>query len=111
VLVAPYVSVTQSAVVQLAYGFGKPIIATDVGDFAAIIQHERTGLIVPPGDAPSLAAALKRFFEQNLAEQMQNEVFAVREQFSWRRINEVIDEVVLKSNGSGVRQTSLVGNR
>ena len=36
------------------------IVATDVGDTRAVIEHERTGLLIPPGDTPALTAALER---------------------------------------------------
>jgi glycosyltransferase involved in cell wall biosynthesis len=37
-----------------------PIVATDVGGNAEIVQHEQTGLVVPPTDVPALAAAIGR---------------------------------------------------
>ncbi len=39
---------------------GLAIVATDVGDTRAVIEHERTGLLIPPGDTPALTAALER---------------------------------------------------
>jgi glycosyltransferase involved in cell wall biosynthesis len=39
------------------------IVATDVGGVAEIIENERDGLIVPPRDAPALAAAITRLLE------------------------------------------------
>lgn len=38
----------------------RPVIATQAGGAAEIIQHEQTGLLVPPGDVAALAAALQR---------------------------------------------------
>jgi glycosyltransferase involved in cell wall biosynthesis/O-antigen/teichoic acid export membrane protein len=37
---------------------GVPVIATDVGDVADAVGHGLTGLLVPPGDAAALAAAI-----------------------------------------------------
>jgi glycosyltransferase involved in cell wall biosynthesis len=93
VVVLPYRSVTQSAVVQLAFGFGKPVIATRVGDLAEVISHERTGLIVPPADPGALAAALRRYFEEGLAAEMEAKVLVRRERFSWSRVDEVVEQV------------------
>jgi glycosyltransferase involved in cell wall biosynthesis len=37
-----------------------PIVATNVGGAADIVTHEEHGLLVPPGDASALAAAVRR---------------------------------------------------
>jgi glycosyltransferase involved in cell wall biosynthesis len=37
---------------------GIPAVATDVGGVAEAVLHARTGLLVPPGDADTLAAAM-----------------------------------------------------
>ena len=49
-------------VVNEAFHQGVPVIATDAVGAAAggLVQHERTGLIVPAGDAAALRAALRR---------------------------------------------------
>src|SRR5690606_35992876 len=39
---------------------GLPVVASDVGDLAALVRHGETGLLCPPGDPPALAAALAR---------------------------------------------------
>jgi glycosyltransferase involved in cell wall biosynthesis len=52
-------------VVNEAFHQGVPVIATDAVGAAAggLVQHERTGLVVPAGDARALAAALRRLRE------------------------------------------------
>jgi len=37
---------------------GRPVVASDCGGLSEIIQNGKTGLLVPPGDAEKLAAAL-----------------------------------------------------
>lgn len=39
---------------------GRALVASDLPSYADVIQHEETALLVPPSDAPSLAAALTR---------------------------------------------------
>ncbi len=38
---------------------GLPVVATDVGGVPSIVQHGRTGLLVPRRDPPALAAAIE----------------------------------------------------
>jgi glycosyltransferase involved in cell wall biosynthesis len=40
------------------------VIASRVGGIPAVIDHERTGLLVPPADADALADALRRLLER-----------------------------------------------
>jgi glycosyltransferase involved in cell wall biosynthesis len=42
---------------------GKPAVVSAVGAVPEHVDHERTGLVVPPGDVPALAAALGRLLE------------------------------------------------
>jgi glycosyltransferase involved in cell wall biosynthesis len=48
-----------------AFNQGVPVIATDAVGAAAggLIEHERTGLIVPAGDERALAGALRRLHD------------------------------------------------
>src|SRR5439155_20168115 len=44
-----------------ALAVGTPAIATDVGGVAEIVTDGENGLLVPPGDPATLAAAIRRF--------------------------------------------------
>ncbi len=66
VVVQPYRRATQSGVAQVAYHFEAPLIVTDVGGLAEVVPHGRAGLVVPPDDPPALAAAVIRYFEEDL---------------------------------------------
>jgi len=43
-----------------AMAAGKPLVATDIAGLREAVVHETTGLLVPPGNPPALAAALQR---------------------------------------------------
>jgi glycosyltransferase involved in cell wall biosynthesis len=47
-------------VVLEAMASGRPVVASDVAAIACAVEHERTGLLVPPGDPLALAATLDR---------------------------------------------------
>ena len=59
-LVLPYTTATQSGLIPSAAACGLPVIATRTGGLPEQIIHEKTGLLVPPGDAQALAAAIER---------------------------------------------------
>jgi glycosyltransferase involved in cell wall biosynthesis len=42
---------------------GKPAIVSAVGAIPEHVDHERSGLVVPPGDVPALTAALERLLD------------------------------------------------
>ncbi len=63
VVVLPYVEASQSGVIPLAYTFGKPVIATEVGSIPEVVADGETGCIVPPRDAPRLAEAIVRLLK------------------------------------------------
>lgn len=58
VVTTPYLRASQSGVAHVAYTFDRPVVATSVGDIPKVVRHGVTGLLVPPGDADALAAAL-----------------------------------------------------
>jgi glycosyltransferase involved in cell wall biosynthesis len=47
-------------VVLEAMEAGTPVVATNAGGTGEVVEHEVTGLLVPPGDEAALAAAIKR---------------------------------------------------
>ena len=65
VVVCPYRDATQSGVVLTAFGFGVPVVATSTGGLPEYVIPDRTGLLVPPGDAASLADAISRILQDD----------------------------------------------
>jgi len=54
-----------------AMAHGLPVVATDVGGNREVVEHEATGLLVPPADRDAVAQALVRLLsDRNLAARM-----------------------------------------
>jgi len=66
VLVLPYKEIFQSGVLFMAYTFGLPVVATDVGSFREEIVEGRTGFICRPEDSADMARALETYFQSGL---------------------------------------------
>ncbi len=47
-----------------AMAAGRPVVATRVGGVPAVVEHRRTGLLVPPGDSAALAAAIDELLQR-----------------------------------------------
>jgi glycosyltransferase involved in cell wall biosynthesis len=66
VLVLPYRDISQSGILFLAYGFGLPVIATDVGSFRQSIVDGKTGFLCRAEDPLDLALTIEKYFESDL---------------------------------------------
>lgn len=59
-VVFPYREIEASGVLMTAIARAKPVIATQLGAFAELLEDGRHGLLVPPNDVDALAGALSR---------------------------------------------------
>jgi glycosyltransferase involved in cell wall biosynthesis len=96
-VVLPYTSATQSAVVQLAYHWGRPVITTKVGGLPEVVEEGVSGMLVEPQDAEGLAAAIRRLYEGSTLAELNEGVRGMRERFSWERLVELITAAVESS--------------
>jgi glycosyltransferase involved in cell wall biosynthesis len=83
VVVLPYVSATQSAIVQTAFSFEIPVIVTAVGGLPDVVADGVTGFVVPPRSPDELAAAMIRFFEEDAGARMSAAIRERSGQFAW----------------------------
>lgn len=58
VVALPYRDASQSALIPAAYFFSKPVVATTAGALPEYVENGQTGLLVGPGNADQLAAAI-----------------------------------------------------
>ena len=66
VLILPYTHVFQSGVLFLAYSFGLPAIAADVGSLREEIIEGETGLVFKPRDSVDLARKIDNVLQQRI---------------------------------------------
>jgi len=89
-LVLPYTDIFQSGVLFLAYSFGLPVIAADVGSFREDVIEGETGFMFESKNATELAATLKTYFESPLYQQLEQRRPGIKEfanqRYSWREV-------------------------
>ncbi len=94
-VVLPYVSATQSGIVQIAYNFNKPVITTNVGGLPEVVINNVTGFVVEPS-SQRLAEAVIMFFTENFGEIFSKNIENVKEKFSWGNLIQTIEELSSK---------------
>lgn len=70
VCVLPYTTVFQSGVLFLSYGFGCPVVATDVGSLRDDVIEGRTGFLCQPKDPKHLAEVLNTYFDSDICQDL-----------------------------------------
>ena len=90
-VVLPYESATQSGIVQIAYGFRKPVIVTKVGGLPEVVEDDITGLVVEPFDDKALAQAIYKYFSENKQDEYVKGIIEREYIFSWDRMVEALE--------------------
>jgi glycosyltransferase involved in cell wall biosynthesis len=91
IVVLPYVSGTGSGIVQIAFGFDKPVIATSVGCLPEVVIHGKTGYIIDAMNGDAIADAVVSFYEHGEEETFVKNIKEERMRFSWDRMVETIE--------------------
>lgn len=94
-VVLPYVSATQSGIVQIAYGFEKPVIVTNTGGLPDVVTDGKTGYVVEPKDSRQLAQAIVRYFQCGMEEAFSANVRKEAYRFSWERLAEKVGDLIV----------------
>ena len=89
-LIVPYIHIFQSGVPFLAYSFGLPVIATDVGSLREDIVEGRTGFVCQPRDSSDLARTIDKYFESELFRDLESRRLEIKEyaneRYSWNKV-------------------------
>ena len=85
-VVQPYTSATGSGVVQTAFAFGKPVVATRVGSLPDAVSDGRTGFIVEPKSPKAIAKAVTEFLSLSDKTIFKKNIEKERLRFSWNNL-------------------------
>ncbi len=65
VVILPYKEIDHSGIVHLSYSFGRPLIATNVGDFSEVIDDGKSGYLLEENSAGCLSETILGAFSNN----------------------------------------------
>lgn len=98
-VVLPYSEASQSGVIPMAYAYGKPVVASDVGGIGEYVRHGETGYLVPPRDPQRLAEAIVALLSDSKmrADMGGKALHMAQTELSWPRIAQQILRVYRKA--------------
>lgn len=101
VFVLPSLGEGLGIVLLEAQALGVPVIGTEVGGIPDVVEHEKTGLLVPPSDAKAIAAAIVRVLtEPGLGDRLAAGAQDRLAKFDWDHIAERYDALYRELAGS-----------
>lgn len=90
-VLTPYNWATQSGVIPLASGFGKPVVATDVGGLKEMVIPGKSGEVVQADDPEGMASACFEILAKDkYQDYVKGSLFAREELFSTTKASKVV---------------------
>jgi len=92
IAILPYRHIFQSGVLFLAYSFGLPVIASDVGSLRDDIMEGKTGFVFRAENSADLAEKITQYFDSDLYKNLKAHREMImryaNETYSWQRVGE-----------------------
>jgi glycosyltransferase involved in cell wall biosynthesis len=92
-VVLPYVSATQSGIVQVAYHYDKPVVVTRVGGLPEVVLDEKTGFVVEPQNNEAISRAILRFYKEKREKDFTANIAQEKQKYSWDRMAEAVEKL------------------
>jgi glycosyltransferase involved in cell wall biosynthesis len=98
VVALPYRRISHSGVLHLAYSFGRPVIATNVGDFKETIEEGKSGFVMSSNSQENLSEKIIQAFSDSLKlEEMGKYARHLSEtKYSWENSAELMKSIYEK---------------
>lgn len=93
ILVMPYRSASNSGILQVAYNFGTPVIATGVGGLGETARDGKTGFVVNDASPSTLADAVERMYSKDTLERFASGIKEERGRYTWEAFVRGIEDL------------------
>lgn len=90
----PYRTATQSGILNIAYGFLKPVVATNVGGFSEFIDDGTSGLLVQSIEPQAFAEAVIHWYAEKRNSNYTKSIEDIVNANGFGKINGIIDSIL-----------------
>jgi len=97
VVILPYRSATQSGILNVAYGFYKPVIVTDVGGLAEFVDEGKTGFVVKPNSPDAITDGVQKFLSYKAQTDFAVHIQERNRKNSFNQLPEVFEKILKDS--------------
>jgi len=96
-VILPYRSATQSGILNIAYGFSKPVIVTDVGGLAEFVDESKTGFVVEPNSPDAITDGVQKFLSSKVQTNFAVHIQERNRKNSFNQLPEVFEKIFEES--------------
>jgi glycosyltransferase involved in cell wall biosynthesis len=97
VVILPYRSGTQSGILNVAYGFLKPAIVTNVGGLGEFVDEGKTGYIIEPDSEKAIAESVLKFYRERESIDFAEHIIERTRKNSFNNLPEIFDRIIKDS--------------
>jgi glycosyltransferase involved in cell wall biosynthesis len=96
-VILPYRSATQSGILNVAYGFYKPVVVTDVGGLAQFVDEGKTGFVVRPNSPDEITDGVQKFLSSKVQTDFAVHIQERNRKNSFNQLPEVFEKIINES--------------
>lgn len=97
-VILPYRSATQSGILNVAYGFSKPVLVTDVGGLAEFVDNKKTGMIIKPNSPQEITNGVIEFFKLKNSVNFEANIRDIVNKNSFENLSSLFNKIISDTN-------------
>ena len=94
IVVLPYRSATQSGILNVAYGFNKPVIVTNVGGLAEFVIEGKTGFVINPDLEDEIVKGYEKYLSKKDEVNFIDNIIGYNRKNSFDNLPELINQIL-----------------
>jgi len=92
-VVLPYKSATQSGILNIAYGFKRPVVVTNVGGLPELVEEGKTGFIVEANNPNTIAEGIVKYFSSKDKSKFEKNIEEFVQKSGFKSIEAVFEKI------------------